>query len=1070
VIGSEPGRGRSSPRAGNEWPRIRGYEILSVIGSGGMGIVYKARHRDLNRTVALKMLRGAALDDPEFRERLQAEAEAVARTQHPNIIQVFEVGTAECAASGEQYVPFIALEFVDGGNLCRLAERPQSSQVAAQIVEKLARATSAAHRLGVVHRDLKPANVLLTADGEPKIADFGLAKQLTNSKDSTGRFVTQAGTIVGTPEYMAPEQAAGEAPSPAVDIYALGVILYELLTGRVPFQGATPIETMTLVRGQEPVSPRRLQPGVPRDLDTICTKCLEKDAGRRYASSHALAEDLKLFLDGKPIQARRITDSERVARWCKRNPLVASSLMGVVATFLLAFALVSRSYWRAEGDRREAIAQRDKAEEREKAERWEHYQASILAAASALQVNNVAGARRELEAAPEEHRAWEWDHFHSRLDAATYVLGGLDGPLWTTEVLMDGRRVLLSGPTGGSEIWDPINRRRLARFASLPQENDFARSRDGKLFAIILSDNTVEVYNAEAGQVVAELRGHRGNINSIKMTADGSRVMTKSADKTIRVWDAATGAELRCFEGPINTFPVSSWSPDGRFLALAENEDEDRSREVELWDMNTATRVARMRCHGKHRYGSRFSLDGRYLVTIGDLPDYVVEIWDGTTGAAVAKLVGHTNRVDAIEFSPDGTRIATGAMDQTVRLWDVKTGKPIETMKGHRGWIYKLAFSPDGRRLASASQDHTLRVWDAVTGEPVEVLHGHTNEVVGVAYTADGKNLISTANDGTIRVWDARLIEANGVLKGHQSYVYSVAVHPDGERVASASWDGTVRIWEATSGRVLATLDHGIGKDIVVTSVAFHPDGKLLASRTRDTIRKGRDTIYLWDVEAGKEVRRWHAESDHWRDTRLAFSHDGKMLASGLGGDRVGIWDVATNELAVQLGPIGDSVRDVAFSKDGRWLAAASEDKLVWIWDMASKSVVAKLAGHTNATYAVAFSPDGGSLVSGSIDGTARVWNTSNWSEAAVLRHPGKVYGLAFTTDGTRLACGCLDNSVRLWDTASFREVAELRGHDGYVHSVAFTPDGTRLISGSGDHTVRVWDTLAPQVRAGRWP
>ena len=261
----KPASTPTSCRTDRDWPRVRGYDILSLIGTGGMGIVLKARHRDLRRTVALKTIRADAVADPHFLERFYAEAEAVARLQHPNIIQVFEVGLTEPEPGERHLSPFIALEFVDGGNLSRKTHSPQTPAYAAGIVEKLARAAHAAHRLGVIHRDLKPPNVLLTSNGEPKIADFGLAKQLEAERDSAGRFVTHAGIVMGTPDYMAPEQAAGAPPTPAVDIYALGVILYELLTARVPFQAATAVETMNLVLREEPVSPRPApaQPAAP---------------------------------------------------------------------------------------------------------------------------------------------------------------------------------------------------------------------------------------------------------------------------------------------------------------------------------------------------------------------------------------------------------------------------------------------------------------------------------------------------------------------------------------------------------------------------------------------------------------------------------------------------------------------------------------------------------------------------------------------------------------------------------------------------------------------------------------
>ncbi|MBY0456135.1 MAG: serine/threonine protein kinase, partial [Gemmataceae bacterium] len=304
----------TAPRpAGGPFPVARGYEFLSVVGSGGMGIVYEARHRELNRRVAIKTLRGEALADPEFRDRFRAEAEAIARLQHPNVIQVFEVGALEPQFGDEYPRPFLALEFVDGGSLLPRARSPQDPRYAAKMVETLARAAHAAHLLGVVHRDLKPANVLLSADGEPKIADFGIAKQL-GPVTGTGP-VTRTGIVMGTPEYMAPEQLEGRDPTPLVDVYALGVILYQLLTGRVPFQGAGFADTMRLALEQPPVPPHQLQPGIPRDLETICLKSLEKSPAKRYASAEALADDLYRWANGLTIRARAVGPVGRAVRW-----------------------------------------------------------------------------------------------------------------------------------------------------------------------------------------------------------------------------------------------------------------------------------------------------------------------------------------------------------------------------------------------------------------------------------------------------------------------------------------------------------------------------------------------------------------------------------------------------------------------------------------------------------------------------------------------------------------------------------------------------------------------------------
>jgi serine/threonine-protein kinase len=310
---------------------VAGYEILGVLGRGAMGVVYKARQPGLKRLVALKMiLAGEHAGDREL-ARFRTEAEAVAQLQHPSIVQIYEVGDQDGR-------PFFSLEYVDGGSLARqIAGTPQSPREAAQLVQVLARAVACAHAKGVIHRDLKPANILLTRDGTPKITDFGLAKRV---EEDAGH--THSGTIVGTPSYMAPEQAEGHphVVGPPADVYALGAVLYELLTGRPPFKAATALETLDQVRTREPLAPTQLQPRVPRDLETICLKCLQKDPHRRYASADDLAEDLRRFLAGEPIRARPVSGPERFWRWCRRNPRVAM-LSATVGLVVVVWAITS---------------------------------------------------------------------------------------------------------------------------------------------------------------------------------------------------------------------------------------------------------------------------------------------------------------------------------------------------------------------------------------------------------------------------------------------------------------------------------------------------------------------------------------------------------------------------------------------------------------------------------------------------------------------------------------------------------------------------------------------------------
>jgi tRNA A-37 threonylcarbamoyl transferase component Bud32 len=406
--------------------QIPGYEILGVLGRGGMGVVYKARHLKLNRLVALKMILAGGHAGAGELARFRTEAEAIARLQHPHIIQVFEVGEHE----GK---PYFSLEFCAGGSLAQnLDGTPWPPKGAARIVETLARAMQAAHAKGIIHRDLKPANILLLEDGTPKITDFGLAKKL----DDVGQ--TQSGAIMGTPSYMAPEQAggAGKHLGAAADIYALGAILYQLLTGRPPFKAATPLDTILQVVNDDPAPPRQLQSKTPRDLETICLKCLHKESQKRYASAQDLAEDLRRFQAGEPIQARPVGQLERAWRWCYRNPAVAGLMGAVAATLVLGATIAGYFAWESHQNadlyRQEAIFSKRKENEAKQNEgktkealenvkkqkkiaddnwtrsEWKVYAGNIALAQAAWQEHNVPLAHHYLGTCREDYRGWEY--------------------------------------------------------------------------------------------------------------------------------------------------------------------------------------------------------------------------------------------------------------------------------------------------------------------------------------------------------------------------------------------------------------------------------------------------------------------------------------------------------------------------------------------------------------------------------------------------------------------------------------------------------------------------------------
>jgi len=1023
---------------------------------GGMGVVYKARHRELNRLVALKMLRYSAEYDPEYRDRFRSEAEAVARLQHPNIIQVFEVGMVPASPGELDKVPFIALEYVDGASLSKFTSAPQSPRFAAGMVETLARAAHTAHRVGVVHRDLKPANVLLTQAGEPKIADFGVAKQIHADRDASGRFVTQAGIAVGTPEYMAPEQVAGEEPTPAIDIHALGVILYELLTARVPFQGPTSTDTMCLVRQQEPVPPRRLQPDIPRDLETICLKCLSKSPSRRYESGEALADDLARWAQGRSIVARPIGPVSRTARWALRNPSTALLSAAVV---VVALAGISGVIWKWN----DAEKQAKDAWTNAQAERWERYRASIAAATDALQVHDIGSARRALDAAPEEHRNWEWFYLIQQLDTSQQVLVNGSSKVHWNLLSSNAASMLMVDDQHVASIWDLTQGKRLVE---KPNGRHFGRSSmgpEGRFITYVPlepDNNLVYLHNVAENRIQAVLKGHTQPVRATGFNRDGTRLLTCSRDGTVCLWDTTTAEKLlglQAHETPVG-FPA--FSPDGQMFATPGTRD----RTVRVWEAKTGNQVAVFEGHTWNVDAVAFSPDGQRLLAVCQFPSNTLWLWDFKTKKLIQKMSGHTNEINSFHFSPDGKRIITASMDQSIRLWSGLTGELINEITGHSGWANDAAFSPDGKYFISASHDRTVRIWDTAFGKPVAALHGHNGPVLKAAYAPDGKTICSGSSDGTIRVWDADRAERDNRLRGHESFVYGVAFHPDGRRVASASWDCTVRIWDATTGRELRTLRYekkNKEDENYISSVAFHPQGEWLASVGRDNF------VHLWDVDSGNEVYRFPARTANWQDTRVAFSPDGRLLATGDANWTVRIWDVKSKTEYATLKGHTDAIRDVAFSPDGRYLASAAEDldRSVRIWDVEKKVVVQVLRGHNGGVYSLAFNRAGTLLATGSVDNSVRLWDTATWDQRDKLPHETNICSLAFTPDGSRLASACTDNTIRLWDMATRKHVGELRGHAAYVHSIAFSPDGTRLVSGSGDSMLRIWDTLPARNR-----
>ncbi|KAJ5899031.1 hypothetical protein N7495_003775 [Penicillium taxi] len=446
-----------------------------------------------------------------------------------------------------------------------------------------------------------------------------------------------------------------------------------------------------------------------------------------------------------------------------------------------------------------------------------------------------------------------------------------------------------------------------------------------------------------------------------------------------------------------------------------------------------------------------WSPDGTRLAS-GSMDD-TVRIWDLATGQSVSTLEGHRGLVRSIAWSPDGTRLASGSMDDTVRIWDLATGQSVSTLEGHRGLVRSIAWSPDGTRLASGSIDNTVRIWDPATGQSVSTLEGHSDSVESIAWSPDGTRLASGSYDNTVRIWDPATGQSVSTLEGHSDSVSSIAWSPDGTRLASGSSDNTVRIWDPATGQSVSTLE---GHSNRVLSIAWSPDGTRLASGSYD------NTVRIWDPATGQSVSTLEGHSD-WVSS-IAWSPDGTRLASGSSDNTVRIWDPATGQSVSTLEGHSDWVSSIAWSPDGTRLASGSSDNTVRIWDPATGQSVSTLEGHSNRVLSIAWSPDGTRLASGSDDNTVRIWDPATGQSVSTLEgHSNRVLSIAWSPDGTRLASGSDDNTVRIWDPATGQSVSTLEGHSDSVESIAWSPDGTRLASGSYDNTVRIWDPATGQ-------
>jgi eukaryotic-like serine/threonine-protein kinase len=964
------------------------YEILEELGRGGMGVVYRARQVSLNRPVALKMIRAGLFAGDDDLRRFQNEAEAVALLDHPGIVPLYEVGELE----GQRY---FSMKLIESAGITALPETYRDDpRAAARLVAETAEAVAHAHARGVLHRDLKPANLLIDTAGHPHVTDFGLAKRLAEDVE-----LTQSGAILGTPAYMSPEQAAGRRGTitTATDVYGLGAVLYSLLTGRAPFGGNSVVETLDAVGLAEPEPPARLNAKVPRDLQTICLKCLEKDPRRRYATALALSDDLRAWLEHRPIAARTVSMFGRAALFARRKPsLAAAYLLTAVVVSLTGFGGTSLWLWRTA---ERALGEAESARGRLAAV---DYGRTVEAAHQEWRDDNIAGAIALLGDTRPELRGWEWRYVHSLCHPELATLWGPKAAVVAVSFDDSGSRIATMNGSGTVQYWDPASGAAIKEAGGHSFEGMKSLSSDGS--RLVLPDEwkpAARIRDLSSGAELVTLKGHTDRIYSAAFSRYGSRVATASEDGTTRIWDAMSGALLLTLRGAKSSVIYhASFSPDGAKVATASG-------------------------------------------------DGLARIWDARTGEQLRTLAGHTGSLYRIEFSMDSSRNVTASHDKTARVWDVESGRELLTLKGHARRVLSATFSRDGSRIVTASEDRTARIFDGGSGAAILTLKGHTTPIWSARFSQDGSRVVTATAVGSqpVRIWDARSGVDSRTFPGDGNSVRAT-FSPDGATVVTAEWGNkspNTRLWDARTGLRFMAIEGG-----GTTSAAFSNDGRSLVTANSDK------TARAYDARSGTELYVLRGHGDLL--TSASFSPDSTRIVTSSNDGTARVWDAKDGTELLMLKGHG-RVSSAAFSPDGSRIVTAGYDKTAKVWDAHRGVEIMTLSGHAGLVDSASFSPDGLRIATGGHDGLGKVWDARTGVELLSLKgHAGTLWSVSFSPDGSRLLTAGGDGTARLWDARSGTEVLALKGHADLVRTASFSSDGTRIVTGSDDGTARIWD------------